>query len=98
MELISAAQLAKFAAALVFVLALMGGLALIMRRFGNNLPVTLPHKRRLRVMEVLPLDARRRAVLLKRDNREHLIILGANGETVIETDIESKQDGEDAKS
>lgn len=97
MELISAAQLAKFAAALVFVLALMGGLALVMRRFGSNMPVTLPSKRRLKVTEVLPLDARRRAVLLRRDNREHLIILGANGETVIETGIESKQDGEDAK-
>jgi flagellar protein FliO/FliZ len=96
MELISLAQLAKFAAALVFVLALMGGLAFVMRRFGSRMPVTLPHKRRMKVVEVLPLDTRRRAVLLKRDDREHLIILGANGETVIETGIESKQDSGNA--
>lgn len=94
MELISLTQLMKFAAALVFVLALMAGLGIIMRRFASNHPITAPGKKRLKIVEVLPLDARRRAVLLKRDNREHLVILGANGETVVETSIESAQDDE----
>ena len=49
-------------------------------------------KRRLKVVEALPLDARRRLVLLQRDNKQHLVILGPNGETVIETDIKPKPD------
>ena len=89
MELIDLAQLARFAAALVFVLALMGGLAVLMRRFSQNHPVTLPQKRRLKIVESLALDSRRRLVLLRRDASEHLVILGPNGETVIETGIES---------
>lgn len=95
MELISLAQFMKFAAALVFVLALMGGLSLVMKRFAHNHPLTAPGKKRLKIVEVLPLDARRRAILLKRDGREHLVILGANGETVVETGIEAGQDGGD---
>ena len=41
----------------------------------------------LRIVEVLPLDTRRKAVLLARDNVQHLVILGANGEIVVETGI-----------
>jgi len=94
MEPIAIAQFVKFFAALLFVLALMGGLAMLMRRFSGNQPLTAPKKRRLKVIEVLPLDARRRAVLIKRDDREHLVILGANSETVVESGIESQQDAE----
>lgn len=87
-------EFVKFAAALLFVLGLMGGLALLMRKFSANTPFTAPHKRRLKVIEILPLDPKRKAVLLKRDNREHLIILGANSELLVESDIESQQDAE----
>lgn len=87
-------QFAKFAGALLFVLALMGGLALVMRRFSGSAPVTLPHRRRLKVVESLVLDSRRRAVLLRRDDREHLVILGAGAEVVVESGIESKQDAQ----
>lgn len=88
------AELLKFAAALLFVLGLMGGLALIMRKFGSNHPFTVPHKRRLKVLEVLTLDPKRKAVLLKRDDKEHLVILGANSELLVESDIESQQDAD----
>lgn len=94
MEVVGGLQIVKFLAALIFVLALMGGLALLMRRFNGSNPITAPGKRRLRVIEVLPLDSRRKAVLLKRDDREHLVILGTNSETVIESGIESQQDAE----
>jgi len=97
MQVIDLHDLARFAAALVFVLALMGGLALVMRRFSRNHPLTLPHKKRLKILEVLPLDSRRRLILLKRDDREHLVILGANGETLIESGIEAVQDSEEEK-
>jgi flagellar protein FliO/FliZ len=81
----------KFFAALVFVLGLMGGLALVLKRIGLG-PASMiaPDKRRLKVLEILPLDARRKAVLLSRDNTEHLVILGPTGETVVEANIEKK--------
>jgi flagellar protein FliO/FliZ len=95
MELIDAPQVLKFVAALAFVLALMGGLAIVMRRINHMNPRTTPRQKRLQIVEILPLDARRRLVILRRDNREHLVILGANSETVIETGIESAQDSQD---
>lgn len=79
----------KFLAALIFVLGLMGGLALLLKRLGLGPAAMVPaDKRRLKIIEILPLDARRKAVLLARDGAEHLVILGPTGETVVETNIE----------
>ena len=84
----------KFIAALVFVIALMGGLALIMRKINEKQNWNIYAKKRLAIVETLSLDARRKAILLKRDDKEHLVILGANSETVVESDIESTQDAD----
>lgn len=79
----------KFFAALIFVLGLMGGLALVLKRIGLSSASMIPaDKRRLKVLEILPLDARRKAVLLARDGAEHLVIFGPAGETVVETNIQ----------
>ena len=83
------AEYIKFFAALLFVVGLMGGLALILKRLGLQGKITTGGKGRLKLVEVLPLDARRRAALIQRDDVQHLIILGASGETVVETNIES---------
>jgi flagellar protein FliO/FliZ len=101
MELIAFSQIIKFAAALTFVIALMVGLSFLLRRIGikgHDMP-SPGRKRRLRVIEITALDSRRRLALIQRDDRQHLIILGPNGETVIETGIEetetdSSQDNE----
>lgn len=88
MELIAGTQIIRLIAALALVLALMLGLNLFIRRVqGHNGVNRLGQKRRLSVIEVTPLDGRRRLVLLRRDDREHLVILGATGETVVETGI-----------
>lgn len=79
----------RFIAALLFVLALMGGLWLLLKRLGlSGMQMANGQQRRLRIVETLPIDARRRAVILQRDNRQHLVILGPTGETVIESDIQ----------
>lgn len=85
-------QYLRFAAALVFVLCLMGGLAFVLKKFGIGTSgyVAPPDRKRLKILEVLPLDARRRAVLLSRDEREHLVILGHEEVTVVETGIKAK--------
>ena len=81
----------KFFAALALVLGMMGGLALILKKVGlGNVGIMPADKRRLKIVEILPLDARRKALILRRDDKEHLVILGANSETVIETNIERK--------
>jgi len=80
----------KFILALVFVLGLIGLLATVVRRLGFGVPQT-PFKRaedkRLGLVEVMPLDAKRRLVLIRRDDVEHLIIMGATDETVVERNI-----------
>jgi flagellar protein FliO/FliZ len=77
----------RLIAALVFVLALMGGLWIILRKLGLSGPQRPSGRRRLRIIESIPLDSRRRALILQRDNTQHLVILGPTGETVVETQI-----------
>lgn len=78
--------------ALIFVLALLGLFYLVMRRLGigGALPRTRG-ERRLRLLEVLPVDAKRRLVLLRRDGREHLVLLGPESDLLIESLDEDEQ-------
>jgi len=73
--------------ALVFVLGLVALLILGLRKLGFGSPTpTIGHKnKRVRIQEVTAVDARRRLVLVRHDDREHLILLGANGETIVES-------------
>ncbi len=75
--------------ALAFVLALVGLFALLLRRFGPmaGVPIRKGAERRLGVVEVLALDARRRLVLVRRDGVEHLLLLGATDDLVVESGI-----------
>lgn len=43
--------------------------------------------RRLHVVEVRPVDSRRRLVLVRRDDREHLLLIGGTDDLVVETGI-----------
>lgn len=79
----------RFVAALVFVLALIGLAAWALRRLGVAPRVRARQRgeRRLEIVEVAVLDARRRLVLIRRDDVEHLLILGPNSELVVERGI-----------
>jgi flagellar protein FliO/FliZ len=77
--------LLRFGLALAAVLGLIGLLALVARmRLGAG---TLGGggKRRLAVVESTALDGRTRLVLVRRDDREHLIAIHPAGVTTIET-------------
>ncbi len=83
---------AKSAAALVCVVSLIGVCAVLARRFGGAAlglsgGSTAAAGRRLQVVERQMLDARRQLVLVRRDDREHLLLLAPDRETVIEKDI-----------
>lgn len=89
-------QIMRGLLALVFVLGLIGGITLLAKRFGLTPRATLPKRtgrggpktansRRLAIVEVLPVDAKRRLILLRHDDKEHLVMLGADRELLIES-------------
>lgn len=86
MEFGELSQLFKAIAALVLVLGLMGGLTLVLKKLGLSgaLPIKNGDKR-LKIIEVLPMDGRRKLAIIQRDDVQHLILLGGNEETVIES-------------
>ncbi|MEX2451007.1 MAG: flagellar biosynthetic protein FliO [Rhodospirillales bacterium] len=75
--------------ALLFVLALIALMATLARRYGIGFPSggKMGRGRRLAVVEVLALGPKHRLVLIRRDGAEHLLLLGAASETVVERDI-----------
>lgn len=80
----------RFAIALVVVVALIAAFGWIARRLGwGGRYMAKGGERRLAVLEVLPLDGKRRLVLLRRDTTEHLVLLGHDKDVVIEAGIGS---------
>lgn len=82
------ADYTRFILALLFVLGLIALLAAAVRRFGLGLPQTPVRRgkdKRLGLVETMPIDAKRRLVLFKRDDVEHLVILGPTTEILVET-------------
>ena len=77
----------QFLLALVLVLVMMGGLALILKFLGGGRHIPMMKNKRLKIVEILPLDHKRRAILIQRDDRQHLLVLGQNSEIVVETNI-----------
>lgn len=78
---------------LVTVIGMIGLAALAARKLGlASASGGFVRKRRLSVTETLALDARRRVAIIKCDDAEHLIILGANGETVVERNLDGAPD------
>lgn len=92
MELISGTQILRLIAALTLVIGLMLGLHLILRRVQSRSNLRPGQRKRLAIVESTPLDGRRRLILIRRDGCEHLVILGATGETVVETGITPPND------
>lgn len=75
--------------ALGVVLGILGGALWAIRRYDIKLPgrVGAGAGRRVELIERLPLDARRSVALIRRDGREHLILVGPEGATLVETGI-----------
>jgi len=74
--------------ALLLVVGAIFGLAWVARRLGLMGRLgAVGGKRRLALVEVLPIDAKRRLVLMRRDGIEHLVLLGLSGDVVIERGI-----------
>jgi flagellar protein FliO/FliZ len=84
----------RYVLALAVVLGLIWLIAWAVRRFGLVPGGALAggKGRRLGVVEAMPLDGKRRLVLVRRDDREHLLLLsaGTGADLLIERDIAPK--------
>lgn len=80
----------RFALALAFVVGLIGFIGWLARRYGvggGRITAKGGRHRRLSVVEVQPLDAKRRLVLIRRDDVEHLLLVGQGRDVVVEAGI-----------
>jgi flagellar protein FliO/FliZ len=91
-------QALTFFFAFVAVLALIGLAAWLVRRFaGNRLGANTNRSRmpRLAVIDAAAVDGRRRLVLVRRDNIEHLLMIGGPTDIVVEPNIVRAMPGRD---
>jgi flagellar protein FliO/FliZ len=91
-------QAVTFFLAFVAVLALIGVAAWLVRRFaGNRLGANTNRGRmpRLAVIDAAAVDGRRRLVLVRRDNIEHLLMIGGPTDIVVEPNIVRATPGRD---
>lgn len=76
---------------LIFVISLIGITAFVVKRFVLERNFAIggivgKKERRLKILEHLPLDTRRRIMIIEKDGKEEItVLLGANSETIIST-------------
>src|SRR6478735_4636491 len=83
-------QIPMFLFAFIAVLALIGVAAWLVRRFATNRLGANPGRGRmprLAVIDAAAVDGRRRLVLVRRDNVEHLLMIGGPSDIVVEPNI-----------
>lgn len=91
-------QALTFFFAFVAVLALIGVAAWLVRRFAGNRIGANPNRGRmprLAVIDAAAVDTRRRLVLVRRDNVEHLLMIGGPTDIVVEPNIVRATAGRD---
>ena len=91
-------QAVTFIFAFVAVLALIVVAAWLVRRFaGNRLGANTSRGRmpRLAIIDAAVIDGRRRLVLVRRDNIEHLVMIGGPTDIVVESNIVRASAGRD---
>ena len=79
----------NFIIAFVFVLLLIGAAAWLVRRFGAAQidAATRGRQPRLAVVDSAAVDGRRKLVIIRRDNVEHLLMIGGPTDVVVETNL-----------
>ena len=87
----------RFFLAFVIVLGLIGATAWAVRRFGAGRLGASSRGRqpRLAVVDYASVDGRRRLILVRRDNVEHLMMIGGPTDVVVEPNIVRAMPGRD---
>ena len=87
-EVISLSDYFRFIFALAIVIGLILLCAVFLRRIKSaNFSYINNKNRRIAVVDNIPLDAKHQLILIKRDNVEHLVILGMTSDILIEQNI-----------
>lgn len=76
--------------ALIFVLGLIWLLGLAVRKHGWKIGLPTPKQsqnKRLSMVELMVLDNKNKLVIVRRDDTEHLILIGTDQSHVVETNI-----------
>lgn len=84
----------RFFLVLLVVLGLIVGLGWLLKRvgIGDGARGPLTRRRRLGTIESATLDARHKVVLVRRDDVEHLVLIGPNTSQVVESGIPASGD------
>ena len=87
-------QLIRGILALLFVLGLIGGLTIVARKFGFTVrpsKINATKSNSLSIKEVLPVDAKRKIILIKNNNLEHLLLIGEKDLVIHSGNIEGEK-------
>jgi len=96
-------SIASYVGAFIFVIALIGAGAWILKSMltkGSNKKTgsfLRGRERRLGVVEAANVDGRRKLILIRRDDTEHLIMTGGPVDVVVETGIQTDRPEEQPK-
>ncbi len=90
------AIIVQYAITLVVIVALIALVVWGMRRYGNSAirPAARGRLPRLAIVDTLPVDNKRKLVLLRRDNVEHLLLIGGPSDVVVESSIVRQRVGQ----
>ena len=86
-DFVSADLYLRVLLALAGIIAAIAIAAFVAKRLGFAGKFAASSHNRLGLVEAVAVDAKRRLVLLRRDNVEHLVLIGPEGSTVVETGI-----------
>ena len=89
-HVIGYADFLRMIVALIFVLALILLALYLTRKYGKGwgFQHTPPSKRRLQILESLPVGPKQRLMIIRRDNKEHLLVIGQENATIIEKNLD----------
>jgi len=81
----------RFFVAFGLIIMLIGLAAWLARVLGFNTPLSLrgQKQRRLSVVDAIALDAKRRLILISRDDVEHLICIGGTTDFMVEHNVKT---------
>lgn len=85
----------RFVLAFVLVIGLILLGAGLLRRVSGRVSGLVPGRkgqRRLKIIETMAVDPRRRLVLVRRDGVEHLLLIGGGNDVVVETGLAPPED------
>lgn len=86
-------EIFRFVASLVFIIGLIGLCAFAAKKLGlaSGGITSTGNQKRLAIVEVKVIDGKHRLVLMRRDNKEHLVLLGGEQDLLIESGIDAPE-------